>query len=229
MSRSSQNISVAPRRRSSRQPEFLQGVRRLVGHVESLGHRQARHIANQAELQRVRQAAPDLVQYVGIAGEIEERIIDRLEVTLADELDRELLAAAPRPARRHQDVNFGNPTVTNVVHERDLAPEVVEVAIAAAAVHEDTQRLVGGLGRVGDLLAQGTGGQRHGQRQQGYEMGGCSHRISQRSLKIGKKPVAATANSEPRATAARRSLAPADSGPPLRSFLLSHTCDTTHS
>ena len=95
-------------------------------------------VPDEAELERSRERPPLIVVGRRLCGREPEALIDAGEAFEADELDGPLAAAAPGVLCRDEDVDFRLLPVADVVDERDLGPEVVEVA--AVAVEEHPQR-----------------------------------------------------------------------------------------
>ena len=82
--------------------------------------------------------APGLVVRVGLALRVGIGDVAVLEILKADEIERE---SSPATAvfGRHEHVDLGVPTVPHVVHEGDLAAQVV--AVTPVAIEKHPQRL----------------------------------------------------------------------------------------
>ncbi len=115
------------------------GLRRLLeGDRDPGGDGRPGHVTHQAHLEGVDQTVADLVlgvRSIGIAG---LGVVDPREFVLADERQRVLAPSASRLQGRDKDVDLGFLAVPDIIHEGDLGPDVIDVAIRA--VDEDPRR-----------------------------------------------------------------------------------------
>ena len=102
------------------------------GDLEPAADRGLGDIAHQAQLQRRGDALAGFVRRGGLWRVVAERLLDTRKWPETDELQRVFRATAAVALRRDQNVDVGVAPVAHVIDKRDLAPDVVLVAVVAA-------------------------------------------------------------------------------------------------
>ena len=113
--------------------------RRRVADVEQGTGGRGRCVTDEAQLEDLRQTGPFLLVRVTLLRNEAERVLLPGPLLEPHEVHLVRFASGRGLLRGNQHVEFGVCPVSDVVHERDLAAEAIEVAHPSLAIQEDAQ------------------------------------------------------------------------------------------